>query len=125
MLCGIFALFAALTQGVVSRYVLGSFAGFFLLLGALYLSFGPTAASSVQTAVQNESLPSLNRVRRARRILNRLRPLIASAQGELAPEEIAARFQETRSPAAGASGTTTSNPSYIVDDPNAPPRIIS
>jgi hypothetical protein len=79
----------------------------------------------VQTAVQNESLPSLNRVRRARRILNRLRPLIASAQGELAPKEIAARFQETRLPESGASGSTPGNPSYIVDDPNAPPRIIS
>jgi hypothetical protein len=125
VLAGIFALIAALTSDVTGKYVLGSIAGFFLLLAALYLSFGPTAACSVQTAVQTEAWPSLNRLRRARKVLNRLRPLIVGAQGELKPEEITLRFQQGSSAASGAGAPVPANPSYISDDPNAPPRIIS
>jgi len=100
----------------------------------LNLLFGPTTLCYLQTAVQVESLPSLHRLRKARKVLNVLRPLIASPQGELAPEEIARRFGGTHAqgaqqaavadvppvinpvlPAAGDSG----------DAPNAPPRIVS
>src|SRR6476661_7859636 len=42
---------------------------------------GPTASCSMRTAVHMEVLPSLDRVRRARKVLERLRPLIAGAQG--------------------------------------------
>ena len=55
--------------------------------------FGPTCACTLRTAVQTEELPSLCRLPKTRRILNRLRPLIAEAQGQLAPEEIPARLQ--------------------------------
>jgi hypothetical protein len=44
-------------------------------------------------------------------------------QGQLAPEELAARLREMTSssqPAAGAAA-----PRYIVDEPNVPPRIVS
>ena len=54
---------------------------------------GPTCVCRLRTAVQTEELPSLCRLRQTRKILNRLRPLIAAAQGELAPEEIPARMQ--------------------------------
>jgi len=77
---------------------------------------GPGGVCHLHTAVQTEQLPSLNRVRRARKVLDRLRPLIAAAQGQLAPEEISARMQELVSQQSAA---------YVVDDPNAPPRISS
>jgi hypothetical protein len=48
----------------------------------------------LRTAVQIEELPSLNRIRRTRRVLDRVRPLIVAAQGPLAPEEISGRMSE-------------------------------
>jgi hypothetical protein len=56
----------------------------------------------VQTAVQTEELPSLSRVRRTQKVLARIRPLIAAAQGQFTAAEVAARLQEaaTTGPAA-------------------------
>jgi hypothetical protein len=65
--------------------------GGFLLLNALY---GPTSVCHLRTAVQTEELPSLKRLRRARKVLARLRPLIAEAQGQFSPGEIAGRMAE-------------------------------
>jgi hypothetical protein len=64
---------------------------------------GSTCACTLRTAVQTEELPSLCRLPKTRRILNLLRPLIAQAQGQIAPEEIPARLQvwhEATAPAA-------------------------
>jgi hypothetical protein len=80
------------------------------------LALGPMSVCHLRTAVQVEELPSLNRIRRARKVLDHLRPLIAAAQGQLAPEEIPARMQELASQQSAR---------YVADDPNAPPRIIS
>ena len=46
---------------------------------------GPTCVCHVQTAVQTEKIPSLNRLKRARKILTQLKPLIGTVQGTLAP----------------------------------------
>jgi len=83
---------------------------------------GPTCVCQLRTAVQTEELPSLCRLRKTRKILNRLRPLIAAAQGELAPEEIPARMQAW---ATAASAPAAASKRYVVDDPNLPPRIVS
>ena len=69
----------------------------FSLLALLLLAnniLGPTCEVYLRTAVQVEELPSLNRVRRARTALARLRPLIAAAQGRLEPEELSMRLRE-------------------------------
>ena len=87
--------------------------------------FGPTCACTLRTAVQTEELPSLCRLPKTRRILNLLRPLIAQAQGQLAPEEIPARLQAWTQAAVAAPTAAESEPRYVVDDPNAPPKIIS
>ena len=55
---------------------------------------GPACTCYVRTAVQVEQLASMNRVRRAHRILERIRPLIAAAQGELTPEEISSGMRQ-------------------------------
>jgi hypothetical protein len=57
--------------------------------------FGPTCACEIRTAVQTERLPSLARVRKTQRIMNRIRPMIIAAQGQLTADQIAARMRET------------------------------
>jgi len=54
---------------------------------------GPTCEVSIRTAVQEEALPSLCRVRRARRVLGRIGPQIHAEQGRLTTEEISERFK--------------------------------
>jgi hypothetical protein len=50
---------------------------------------GPTCKCFFQTAVQAEKLPSLNRLRKAHRVIARIRPLIENAQGMLTREAVA------------------------------------
>lgn len=63
-----------------ARWVFAGIAAVFLVLLIMHLAFGPTCAVMVRTAVQLERLHSLGRVRTARRVLERLRPLIEAAQ---------------------------------------------
>jgi hypothetical protein len=62
-----------------------------LLLNTL---FGPTCACQIRTAVQTEDLPSLSRVRKTQKVMNRIRPEIIGAQGQLTGEEVSARLRE-------------------------------
>lgn len=129
-----FGFMAAVTHDIVGRIVLLSIGGFFCLGLLLNLVLGTTSACHLQTAVQIELLPSIHRLRKAKKVLNLLRPLIVSAQGELAPEEIAARFngtpaQATQQPAViGAPPVINPVPPAGSDSgnaPNAPPGIVS
>lgn len=80
---------------IAGEAVLCSVVGLCLLLCLVNFLLGPACKCFLRTAVQIEELPSLNRIRRARKALARLRPLIAAAQGELAPEDIAVRMRES------------------------------
>jgi hypothetical protein len=85
---------------------------------------GPTCICHVQTAVQTEPLPPLNRLRRAQRVIARLRPLVTEAQGVLlSPEQPATPSAETTPVEAVPAPGAPANPQPAVDDPNAPPRI--
>jgi hypothetical protein len=55
---------------------------------------GPSCTVYLRTAVQTEELPSLNRIRRTRKVLDRIRPLIVAVQGQLAVEDVSARMRE-------------------------------
>lgn len=60
-----------------------------LLLGLLVNVFkGPTCHCQIQTPISMNSLPSLNRLPAARKVINRLRPLIEQTQGPLTRERI-------------------------------------
>jgi hypothetical protein len=89
----------------VGSIVLGSLAALFLLLGLIVALRGPSCDCYVRTAVQTEKLPSLNRVRRAEKILAGLAPLIAAAQGPMpaaepgANAEVSGAATATESPA--------------------------
>ncbi len=89
----LFLVFAMTADSTTARGVLFGVAAFFALFLVLNSLLGPTCVCQLRTAVQTEELPSLNRVRRALKALDRLRPLIVAAQGQLAPEEIPARMQ--------------------------------
>ena len=70
-------------------------AGIFLVILLGNSLRGATCICHIKTAVQNEQLPSLSRLPRARKFLARLQPLIAQAQGgQLIPEEVSARMRE-------------------------------
>ncbi len=56
--------------------------------------FGPSCLSRIKTAVQTEDLPSLNRLRSTRTVLNRIRPLITQAQGEITAAEMLVLLRE-------------------------------
>lgn len=73
---------------------------FALVLGLMIINTlrGPGCVCHLRTAVQTEVLPSLNRLRRARKVLDRIRPLVAAAQGTLSPEEIASHLANPASP---------------------------
>src|SRR5690349_12670297 len=97
ILGSIVAIFAALAIGTseigLRIFLLGLGAIFGVILVANAVA-GPACRCSIRTAVQTDELPSLNRLRRARKVLALLRPVIASAQGQLSAEEISARMRE-------------------------------
>ena len=80
---------------------------------------GATCACQLRTAVQIEDLPSLSRLRRTRKVLAKIRPLIAAAQGgELPAEAVSAQMREW------AVSSPVVEPANIVpDESNIPPRM--
>ena len=72
-----------------------SFRILFWILSGTFLGFllvnifkGPTCVCHVMTAVQEDQLPSLNRLRVARKVIETLRLAIERVQGKLGPEEV-------------------------------------
>jgi hypothetical protein len=55
---------------------------------------GPTCICHIMTAVQEDQLPSLNRVRVARKVIGTLKTAIENVQGTLSPEQIHASQTE-------------------------------
>jgi len=76
-----------------------------LLAGMAINNFqGATCVVHIRTAVQSEQLSALNRLPRAQRFLNRIRPLVAMAQGTLPPQEIATLLNEVAHHATASGG---------------------
>ncbi len=80
---------------VAGGITLGFFVAIFTASFLISFLAGPTCRTHLRTAVQTEELASLCRVRQARKVIGKIRPLIAAAQGELSGEEVATRMQET------------------------------
>jgi hypothetical protein len=85
------------------------------ILSGIFLAFllanilrGPTCTCNIVTAVQVEKLPSLNRLRVARKVIDTLKRSIERAQGKLSPEEITAGQSITAHPASSLRGTRVS-----------------
>ncbi len=99
----------------MARIFLILLTGVFLAILVANLVLGPTVTTYLRTAVQTEELPSLNTLRRARNAMDKLRPLITAAQGELAPGNVAEQMPELFPPA----------PSNPAAPPPAPPHLHS
>jgi hypothetical protein len=93
---------------------------FFYCMAALFLIIllvnwllGPTCRTHLRTAVQQELLPSLHRLKTAVKVMNQLRPHIHAAQGDLTPEMLAGgrpKIQRSQKRAAKASPVSTGVP---------------
>lgn len=100
--------------------------GFWVGILIANLALGPSCACLVKTAVQTQRLPSLKRVRRVKRVMARIRPLITQAQGELAPEELlraldpATAVYATTAAGATPGAAFTSAPAGTHDGATAP-----
>lgn len=96
--------------------VFGIVAVIWMTLLGVNVARGPTCATYLTTAVQTRRLPSLNRIPRALKVIDRLRPLIATAQGELPSAPVPPQSPEPGSspvpppgPPAGPSGVASSH----------------
>ena len=102
----------------------GLFIFFGIMLGVLAallllnVALGPTSIGYLRTAVQTEKLGSLNRLRRARKALARIQPLIEQFQGTWSPEEQAAALHRWIH---GADPTTPSEPAVATSAPETLP----
>ena len=72
---------------LVAALVVATFWGAFAFINSIR---GPACQTHIRTAVQFEPLPSLGRVRTANKVLARLQPLIAAAQGVPTGEDLTA-----------------------------------
>ena len=89
----LFCLFALASFMVVSEEESMKIGGYIfgtpvLILLVIHLLRGPTCDCRVKTAVQIERLRSLSRLRKARRVVEKLSQRIHEAQGELSREEL-------------------------------------
>ena len=80
---GFFLVFALIAAQVPSPgwIVLLCLGAPFLILLLANTALGPTCATCIGTAVQNERVPALSRVRATNKFLQLVRPLIAQTQG--------------------------------------------
>ena len=70
------------------RILFSILSGMFLVFLLFNIFRGPTCICHIMTAVQQEQLSSLNRLRVARKVIEMLRPAIERVQGKISPEEI-------------------------------------
>jgi hypothetical protein len=111
-LCVGTGLFASIRNAdLVSGPVICFLVALFLLGLPLLINnlLGTTCACQIRTAVQTERLPSIVRLAQAQKILQRIRPHIEAAQGQLSAEDVAARLLGPQTfqynpPAAESSG---------------------
>ena len=76
--CGVTAIFLSKEASIGCAV----FSGLFLIAALIDILRGPTCRCTLRTAVQTQELPSLNRLRQARRALGLIQPKIASCQQE-------------------------------------------
>lgn len=119
-LCLLGGIATGATPGLISFGIIG---GVFAIALIVNLARGPSCRCFLRTAVHSEELPSVSRLGKARKILERVRPLITAAQGQLTPEEISQKYRETAQPS-GIASTESNATSVLVDDPSAPPRMV-
>ncbi len=66
----------------------GMACGVLLLFFLVNMALGPTCSCHIQTPISTNELPSLNRLRTARKVRDRIRALVEQEQGRLSREQI-------------------------------------
>lgn len=82
-------------KGAAGRFTLEILAGFCGGLLFINMMRGPTCCVRIYTPIGGESLPSVNRMSSATRLLDLIKPKVQAAQGELSAGEMPAKLQET------------------------------
>jgi hypothetical protein len=105
LLFAVWALYVRNLPGQVALWILFGFFGIFTLLN---LWRGPSCVTYIKTAVQTEQLPPWNRLRATRKGMNRIRPQLLQAQGDVSAQELRVRLEdllrrETQGPALDAT----------------------
>jgi len=111
----LFLFLAALAADPVGSSILGGIA---LLPGipmVVNLARGPSCRCRIRTALQEEEVPALANIRKARAVTQLIRAKVEEVQGPMAREEIPARLQEL---------AAHDRPHLVVDNPGLPPRMI-
>ena len=107
MVAALFALVSSLFLVDGWSHIPGTLVFVFSLLLLVNWLKGPTCSAYVRTAIQTEKLGSLNRLKTAQRVMDRLRPLIEGVQGVLRPEDVASAPTSETSPPGGLSPAIT------------------
>jgi hypothetical protein len=94
LLALLFFLWAMAVVNLPGRVTLWIIGGLFALITLINLSFGSTCVTYFKTPVQTEQLPSLNRLRKARKAMDRIRPRLLEAQGAFNADEVKAELEE-------------------------------
>ncbi len=95
LLLPIFTLMAFTLDGGLQIFG-GIMAVCFLIILSINWLCGPTCVMYLCTAVQNEKLPSLHRLKNAQKVMDRLKPLIEKFQGRLTPEALNQKISKGR-----------------------------
>jgi len=139
-ICCFWGAFSVVQGSAFTSLSVDALIGFMVLLtlGAIGLMIvfvnwlkGPSCICQLRTAVQTRTLPHLGRWRRAQQLIEELRPLILAAQpaGSPQPSPVESTTPAADQPTASAAPSPgpvaePGNVGYVVDDPNAPPRIV-
>ncbi len=120
-LAGLLTSLSSTPQNNVAVIIWLIFSAVFLVPFLVNNIFGTGCVCHLRTAVQIEELPSLCRVRKTRRILEKIRPFIITAQGgEISAEAVSTRMRDWAVSSAGVLPTGT-----VAGGPNIPPGPVS
>jgi hypothetical protein len=88
-------------------------AGLFLIFLSINWLRGPTCILHLRTAVQNEKLPSLYRLKNAQKVMDRVKLLIENVQGHLNPEALKQNILKVQKPGSMSFSPSMSRQSAI------------
>lgn len=111
-------LLPALDMSMGAAIVMSSIAGFLMTCLVIHLVLGPTCVCHIRTAVQTEKLPTLRRIKAARKTINRIKPFIVETQGQVSAEQLMERMQPGRTGSFQAPA-----PNIVQESIEAPPVI--
>jgi len=94
-ICALFLFLCLVVHERAGMISLGCTSACFGLLLLVNVLRGPTCRVMIYTALGGEPLPSIQRLRTARKVMALLKPRLLAAQGELPADEIPRRLAET------------------------------